>query len=354
MMSDFFVTTQKVLDEKMALIKNAAFVAIDTEFMREKTYFPKLCLIQISDGKTHFIIDALCGGLDLSVVKKLLLNKKITKVIHSSRQDMEVLFNTFGKLPQNIFDSQIAMQFLGFKDSPSYDTIIQHYLHIKVDKKFQYSDWQKRPLQLEQLEYALSDVIYLAQVYPLIYADLEKLNRLSWLHEECAKIEKFKSFIADDLDLLLKVANFLNTEEELLKALRLIRAREEIAIKRDLGRGRVMRDEVLIKFAKGYLNESDFKIANNTQTKKAFAQYDAQKDEEAIVKAAMKKKVLRPKNKDDNFQKLRAHILKISEDQSISASLIANTEDIRAYLSGSKKARLCNGWRRELLNLEAV
>jgi ribonuclease D len=345
------IQSQKSLDEAIAAVKDSQFIAIDTEFLRTKTYYPLLCLIQISNGKVHFIIDML-ADLDFARLTELLLNEKLVKVIHSARQDLEVLFNKFGVLPKNIFDTQVGMQFLGFQDPPSYESMINHYLSQKIDKKLQFSNWQKRPLEEAQLTYALYDVIHLSRVYPLIYNDIKALDRLDWLKEECWKMEKQDSFIPNLEMLLNRCANFLDKEIEFLHCLRLLAAREKIAEAADKERSRVISNELLIQIAKGKtpLEKAahigvDIDLVENKKILEA---------ERLIVANVIANKRIRTPKRNANYELLKAKLIEVANKERISSTLIANSEDILKLANGSNKTKLNSGWRYEFIGKKLI
>ena len=159
------------------------YITIDTEFIRNKSFFPKLCLIQLATNNQAIIIDTL-SSINLEPIKNILINPKILKVFHSSRQDLEIIFNTFKILPKNIFDTQIAFSFLSLDDQVSYEKLVLKYCKKSIDKKYQYYDWSLRPLNSNQIAYALSDVSYLTKIYQSIILELKKKKMLDWVFEE--------------------------------------------------------------------------------------------------------------------------------------------------------------------------
>ena len=148
-------------------------IGIDTEFYRVSTYYPKLCLIQISNKNSTIIIDPLCKKIDFSLIKKIFFNRNIIKVFHAAHQDIEILFNLFGKIPENIVDIQLCLSEIGFSESLGYADACKNLLDIKIDKKNQFIDWRKRPLEKEKILYAINDVKYLPKLFLKIS---EKIN----------------------------------------------------------------------------------------------------------------------------------------------------------------------------------
>ena len=182
------VTTNAELEALVNKLSDATFLAIDTEFMREKTYYSQLCLIQIGDGKTAAAIDPLAPGIELAPLWDLLADTGITKVFHAAHQDLEIFIRETGQLPLPLFDSQIAAMVLGHGDQVGYDRLVRAVLHHDLDKSSRFTDWSRRPLTGRQIGYALDDVIYLAEMYPKLCEQLESRGRASWLDDENARL----------------------------------------------------------------------------------------------------------------------------------------------------------------------
>ncbi|MBV9510372.1 MAG: ribonuclease D, partial [Caulobacteraceae bacterium] len=176
------ITTTADLAAFCDRITGASFIAVDTEFMRETTYWPKLCLVQVAAADIAANIDPLAEGLDLGPLLKLLADPTIVKVFHASRQDVEI-FNNLGVIPRPLFDTQIAAMAAGFGEQIAYDALVRQMLKIDLDKSSRFTDWARRPLSDAQLAYALADVTHLAAFYPLLRDRLEKTGRLTWVNE---------------------------------------------------------------------------------------------------------------------------------------------------------------------------
>lgn len=179
------ITNQKELESFCAKLKTAKFIAVDTEFLREKTYYPKLCLIQMSDPAGYAAaIDPLAQGIDLAPVFDLFSDEKILKVFHASRQDLEIFFQLTGKIPHPIFDTQIAAMVCGYGDSVGYDNIVRQVTGGQIDKSSQFTNWSLRPLSEKQVTYALGDVTHLIGVYEALAQELAKTGRTEWVFQE--------------------------------------------------------------------------------------------------------------------------------------------------------------------------
>src|SRR5690348_12410411 len=175
------ITSTADLAQFCARLEGQAFVAVDTEFMRETTYWPKLCLVQAAgaDG-TEAAIDPLSEGLDLSPFLELMRDARVLKVFHAARQDVEI-FNNLGAIPTPLFDTQIAGMAAGFGEQVAYDALVRKILKVEIDKSHRFTDWSRRPLTDAQLSYAIADVTHLAELFPTLKARLEKAGRLSWV-----------------------------------------------------------------------------------------------------------------------------------------------------------------------------
>ena len=174
----------KDLENFCQILNAREFICVDLEFMRERTYFAKLCSIQIASVAESAVIDPLAPGLNLTSFFNLMQAPSVTKVFHSGRQDIEIIYNLCGKIPAPLFDTQIAAQALGFGEAVSYETLVNAVLHIELDKSSRLSDWSKRPLNENQLRYALSDVTHLVNIYQHIRNELQKQHRLDWIAGE--------------------------------------------------------------------------------------------------------------------------------------------------------------------------
>ncbi len=183
---------------------NEKVLAIDTEFIRENTYYPILCLIQIASNSFSAVIDPL-SEIDLQPVWEILSNKNILKVFHAGRQDIEIFFNLTGKIPTPVYDTQIAAMFCGLGDQVSYDGLVNNFLKLTISKESQFSNWLQRPLTNKQIDYALSDVNYLIKIYPLIKETIKKTNREDWVEKELACLSNKKIYDINPIEIWKKI-----------------------------------------------------------------------------------------------------------------------------------------------------
>lgn len=222
----------------------ASYLAVDTEFMRDSTYWPKLCLIQIGGPAEVAAVDALAEGIDLAPVFRLLRDPDIIKVFHSARQDMEIFHQHMdGELPGPIFDTQVAAMVCGFGEQVGYDTLARKLTGAKIDKAFRFADWSKRPLGGRQLEYALADVTHLRDIYEELHRQLTESGRARWLDEEMATLTNPDTYRMDPMAAWQRLKP-RSGDRRYLTVLREVAAwREREAQRRDVPRNRVLRDE---------------------------------------------------------------------------------------------------------------
>ena len=243
------LTSSAAVAEFCAAAAQEPFMTIDTEFLRESTYWPKLCLIQIGLSDRAVAIDPLAEGIDLAPVWDLLGNPKVLKVFHACKQDMELFLKVTGSLPTPIFDTQVAAMMLGLGEQIGYDSLIQQVLNRQIDKTSQYSDWSLRPLEPQQIAYALGDVTHLYAAYGLLIDDLAQRGRTTWVEEEMKPLGRKETYEVDPDRAWMRL-KIKNRTTPFLGALKcLARWRERFAQARDLPRSRVLKDDMLIDLA---------------------------------------------------------------------------------------------------------
>lgn len=244
------ITDNKTLEEHCQSLASNDFLTIDTEFLRDKTYYSRLCLIQLAGPDTEAVaVDPLQKDLDLQPLHDLLANEKIVKVFHASRQDLEIFYNLTSKIPHPLFDTQVAAMVCGYGTSVSYSNLVHDICAQKLDKGPQFTDWSRRPLTKKQLSYALDDVIYLRDVYLHLLRELEKRDRTEWVKEEMGILKAPETY-ENPLQDSWKRLKPKSTKPKVLSVLREIASwRESEARRRDVPRNRVLRDETLVDMA---------------------------------------------------------------------------------------------------------
>lgn len=229
--------------------KDAPFVTVDTEFLRETTYWPKLCLVQVGGPHEAVAIDPLAPGMDLTALFDLLKDGNILKVFHAARQDLEIFYHIMGQLPAPVFDTQVAAMVCGFGDSVGYEGLVTKLVNARIDKSSRFTDWSLRPLSERQLTYALSDVTHLRDAYRKLKKKLEKTGRESWLDDEMAVLLSPQTYDADPM-VAYKRIKVRNPKPRALAVLRELAAwRENECRRRDLTRNRILRDDPLVEIA---------------------------------------------------------------------------------------------------------
>lgn len=243
------ITRQDDLVALMNRMRGAPFLAVDTEFIRENSYWPELCLVQVATAEDAAVIDPLADGLDLAPFLDLLLDPSILKVMHAGSQDIEIFFNLTGKVPQPLFDTQVAAMALGLGEQASYAHLVAHFAGHALDKGARFTDWARRPLTERQLHYAIGDVTHLAEFFPRMLDELRRTGRGSWLDDEMARLADPENYRIDP-DSAWQRLKLPSRKPELLGRLKaLARWRELEAMDKNVPRGRIMKDETLLDLA---------------------------------------------------------------------------------------------------------
>lgn len=240
------ITDSATLTDLCHRLAQADFVTVDTEFMRESTYYPELCLIQIADDKEAAAIDPMAPGIDLTPLLDLMVNnEEVLKVFHAGGQDLEIVYNLTGKTPHPLFDTQVAAMALGQGEQIGYSNLVDSWLGIQVDKGARFTDWSRRPLDARQIEYAIGDVTYLARIFPKMLERLRKTGRGAWLDQEMERVADPANY-ANDPDVAWRRVRVSSRKPDVLGRLKaLARWRELEAQAKDLPRGRIVKDETL-------------------------------------------------------------------------------------------------------------
>ncbi|HVZ69471.1 MAG TPA: ribonuclease D [Rhizomicrobium sp.] len=237
------------LEALAAELANASYVALDTEFMRDQTYWPKLCLIQVAAPGLEAIVDPLADHLDFAPFHRLLTNTAIVKVLHAARQDIEIFFHQAGVIPDPLFDSQVAAMVCGFGEAASYETLARKLAHAEIDKSARFTDWSRRPLSKRQLEYALADVTHLRTIYEALSKDLERTGRTGWVEEEIAALKDPNLYRLDPKDAWKRLKPRTSSKRFLAMLASVAAWREREAQTRDVPRNRVLKDEAILEIA---------------------------------------------------------------------------------------------------------
>lgn len=348
------IDSTKEFSKEINYIKNnCSYVTIDTEFVREKTYYSTLGLVQIGyegDGN-EFAVDPL--SVDFTEFdEQILQDEKIVKVFHAATADLEILYNMFAHLPVNLFDTQIGARFLGHGESISYSNLVQHYEGITLDKTQRYTDWMQRPLEEDQIRYALSDVDYLKNIYLKMLKELKELGRDEWAIEECQKLLT-PDLYDNDPDFAYEKIKIKSHTKPYIKAVKaLCRWREVTAQNLNKPRGRILRDDAIQELA-------SVKPKTVQELRKLrFYYYDAKfapeilgvidhSENEEVELEKDKKRERKPSQTIVNMLKLL--LLNQSEKHDLASSTIASSDDVKYIALGEyEKSSAMQGWRYEV------
>ncbi len=357
------ITDNAALRKVVNQFQHASFLAVDTEFMRERTYYPQLCLLQISDGITAVAIDPLAKGLDLAPIWQLMRDEAIIKVFHAGHQDMEIFLHQMGQLPAPIYDTQLAAMVCGLGDQVGYDKLVKALLGDDIDKTSRFTDWSKRPLSDRQIKYALDDVVYLAQLYPLMKKRIADDGRTDWLDEEYAKSNNPTTYAIAPQDAWrrLKIRNM--RPPALRRLMHLAAWRETEAQQRDLPRNRVLRDETLIDLAGSNPKKlEDFSAIRNfpggKDGKLAPPILKILYDVAAMPDSDLPAQLLHAHVKKPSaaiMELLRVLLKHVTDEQNIAPRLIASADDLELLArDDNAPIRALTGWRREVFGTTAL
>jgi ribonuclease D len=243
------ITTTGALADACARLAAHPFVTVDTEFLRETTYYPRLCLIQMASPEVAILVDPLAEGIDLAPFMALMADRSVVKVFHSARQDLEIVWNIGQLIPDPLFDTQIAAMVCGYGDSVSYEQLSNDLAKARIDKSSRFTDWSRRPLSDAQLTYALSDVTHLVKIYEALLQQLDASGRRAWLDEEMAILTSPETYRADPEVAWRRLAGRLRKPREIAVLMEVAAWREREAQARDVPRGRVLKDDAVVDVA---------------------------------------------------------------------------------------------------------
>jgi ribonuclease D len=353
------VTTTAELEELCQALAHDDFIAVDTEFMREQTYWPVLCLIQIAGSSREAIIDPQAPGLDLGAFFSLMADERVLKVFHAARQDIEIMVHRSGIVPAPIFDTQVAAMVCGFGDQVGYEQIVRKLAKAQIDKSSRFTDWSRRPLSEKQLAYALSDVTHLRTVYEKLREKLEGTGREPWLKEEMAILTSLETYNVTPEDAWKRLRVRLKSKKQIGVLVAVAEWREREAQEKNVPRARVIKDDAIAEVAIQVPQTKDA-LASLRALPRGFA---GSRNGEALLKAVKAGMAADPRSlpqlearreiMPDNAQ-AAAEVLKLAlkivcERNGIAAKLVATSADIEAVaLDDRADVPLLHGWRREL------
>jgi ribonuclease D len=339
------------------------YVTVDTEFLRESTYYPLLCVAQMATEDEAVVIDALAPGIDLNPFFDLLNDEKVVKVFHAARQDIEIVWNMAGKIPHPIFDTQVAAMVLGYGDSISYDQLVQRITGDQLDKSHRFTDWTRRPLTDAQLTYAVSDVTHLRDVYLKLDADLHKRDRSSWVEAEMAILTSPETYRADPDRAWERLKSRVRKPKDLAVLMEVAAWREREAQTRDVPRSRVLKDDVLGDLATHHPVTIE-KLGHLRSLPKGFERSRWGADIVDAVKRGLERdpKTLPrlerhrgAQNGGATVELLKVLLRMTAESHGVAAKVIATIDDLdRIAADDDADVPALKGWRRELFGEKAL
>jgi ribonuclease D len=359
------ITTTQELETACDALVQCDFVSVDTEFIRESTFWPQLCLIQAAGGETEVLIDPLADGIDLEPFYDVLADERIMKVFHAPRQDLEIFYHMAdGLIPAPIFDSQVAAMALGLGDSIAYDKLVMAVLKHPIDKGSRFTDWSRRPLTAAQSGYALADVTHLRDMYPILRDRLEKAGRISWVAEEMAILTNPATY-EQHPDRAWERLKVRKNSPKWLAALKAAAAwREEEAQTRDIPRQRIVKDEGLYEIAHAAPEKPD-DLAGMRALPRGFERSKpAERLIEKLKPALADPKAYaphvppparRPEGASATVELLKVLLKLVAEEADVAARLIATVPDLEAIAtSDTADVAALRGWRREVFGETAL
>ncbi len=362
------ITTTEELAAFCARAAEQPFVTVDTEFLRERTYWAQLCLIQIAvpegAGEPEAVaVDPLAEGLDLTPFWELLADERVVKVLHAGRQDLEIFWVQGKVVPRPLFDTQIAAMVCGYGEQVGYDTLVRKITGRSIDKSSRFTDWSRRPLTEEQIAYALADVTHLRDVYLALSRQLAESGRAAWVEEELAQLADPRSYVVDPEEAWTRIRTRTQSGEFLAVVRELARFREEYARRRDIPRNRVFKDDALLEIA-----SSRPRNARELSRSRLLLR-DARKGEIAEgILAAVAAGLACPPDKRPRVesapqrgpkQEALADLLRVllktkAAEAGVAPRLIASAADLDAMAAGARDLPALRGWRRQVFGEDAL
>jgi ribonuclease D len=357
------ITTTQDLAAACTRLSSHPFVTIDTEFLRETTYYPLLCVAQMACDDEAVVVDALAPGIDLSPFFELMGNKRVLKVFHAARQDIEIVWHRAGMIPHPLFDTQVAAMVLGYGDSISYDQLVQRITGDAIDKSNRFTDWSRRPLTPAQTAYAVSDVTHLRSVYTALLADLGRRARAGWMDDEMEVLTSPDTYRAEPERAWMRLKTRVRKPRELAVLIEVAAWREREAQTRDVPRSRVLKDDAIGDIAVQQPTTPE-KLATLRSLPKGF---ERSKWGEGIIDAVKRglardpkslPQIDRPKpapNGSATVELLKVLLRMTAEKHGVAAKVVATVDDLeRIAADDDANVPALKGWRRDLFGEKAL
>ena len=359
------ITTTEALAAFCARLASHDFVTVDTEFLRETTYWPELCLVQMAGPEDEGIVDPLAEGLDLTPFFELMADASVIKVFHAARQDIEIVVNRGDLVPHPIFDTQVAAMVCGFGESISYDQLVSRITGAPIDKSSRFTDWSRRPLSDKQLDYALADVTHLRDVYLELVSRLDAEGRRHWVADEMAVLEARETYEMDPEDAWKRLKMRVRKPIELCVLQHVAAWREREARARNVPRGRVIKDDAIYEIAQQQPKDAEALSRLRTIPRGWERSTQGGKLVELVNQALQTPKEQMPRlprqrqspeGAQSAVELLRVLLKLTVEKENVAAKIIATSDDLEAIAIEGENADVpaLKGWRRELFGDKAL
>jgi ribonuclease D len=358
------ITDTEALAAFCRRLSQAPFITVDTEFLRESTFWAQLCLVQMAGPGEAAIIDPLAPGIDLAPFFALMADERVTKVFHAARQDIEIFVKLAGAVPHPLFDTQIAAMVCGYGDQVSYDQLVYRIAGKQIDKTSRFTDWSHRPLSAKQTTYAIADVTYLRDVYLSLSAQLAEQGRTNWVAEEMAVLSDIETYRTDPEEAWKRLKLRVKKPRQLATLQALAAWREREAQARDVPRGRVLKDEALYEIALQQPRDAEA-LGRLRAIPRGFERSSVARGILAAVEIAMTlpesalPRIPRtrpaPEHASAAAELLKVLLKMVAEEHGVAARIIANTDDLEKVAADDRAdVPALKGWRRKLFGEQAL
>ena len=359
------ITTQPDMEAVIRELEKSDFVTVDTEFIRETTFWPELCLIQMAAPGVTALIDPLSSDIDLQPFFALMANESVVKVFHAARQDIEIVFHLGGLIPHPVFDTQVAAMVCGFGESVSYDQLVQKVTGTQLDKSSRFTDWRHRPLSDKQLAYALADVTHLIDVYDHLKVELEREGRAHWLNEEMEVLTSLSTYDPKPEDAWKRLKMRLRKPQELAVMQSVSTWREREARERNVPRGRVLKDDAIYEISQQQPRDAAALAKLRTTPKgwersaAAGALLLAINEALALPREQMPRLPRPPQQAEGSnaaSELLKVLLRLVADKEGVAAKVLASGDDIDRIAAEGEKADVpaLHGWRRAVFGEQAL
>lgn len=357
------ITTTADLAAACSRLAKHPVITVDTEFLRETTYYPLLCVVQMASDEEAVVIDTLADGIDLKPFFELMANEGVLKVFHAARQDIEIIWHQANIIPHPVFDTQVAAMVLGYGDSIAYDALVEKVTGHRPDKTHRFTDWSRRPLTKEQMHYAVSDVTHLRDVFAALDADLKKRRRSEWVSIEMEVLTSPRTYDFHPERAWERLKTRVRKPKDLAVLMEVAAWREQEAQSRDVPRGRVLRDEAITDIATHAPTTLE-KLAHLRSVPKGFEKSKWGADIVAAVERGLARdfsklpKLEKPRNNSNGaaiVELLKVLLRMTAERHAVASKVIATIDDLEEIAADDEAdVPALRGWRRELFGDAAL